>query len=105
MDGYTNGAKFRFENCYFRNLFAGNQWWGGRVFYCKQYIDTIIVENCTVTGGGLIFLQQNSLCKYAYYNHNTIINSCKYWQFRRVLLRRVLGEQSVHQPELGWRRL
>ena len=80
MDGYTNGAKFRFVNCYFRNLFAGSQWWGGRVFYCKQYIDTIIVENCTVTGGGLIFLQQNSLCKYAYYNHNTIINSCKYWQ-------------------------
>jgi hypothetical protein len=79
MDGYTNGAKFRFENCYFRNLFAGNQWWGGRVFYCKQAIDTIWVENCTVTGGGLIFLQQNSLCKFAYFNHNTIINSCKYW--------------------------
>jgi Secretion system C-terminal sorting domain len=80
MDGYTNGAKFRFVNCYFRNLFAANQWWGGRVFYCKQYIDTVIVENCTVTGGGLIFLNQNSLTKYAYYNHNTIINSCKYWQ-------------------------
>jgi hypothetical protein len=79
-DGYTNGAKFRFSNCYFRNMFAGNQWWGGRVFYCKQPIDTIWVENCTITDGGLIFLQQNALCKFAYYNHNTIINSCKYWQ-------------------------
>ena len=78
-DGYTTGAKFRFTNCYFRNLFNSNQWWGGRVFNCKQYIDTIWVENCTVTDGGMIFLQQNSLCKFAYYNHNTIINSNKYW--------------------------
>jgi hypothetical protein len=78
-DAYTNGAKFRFVNCYFRNLFNGTQWWGGRVFYCKQYIDTVIVENCTVTCGGLTFLQQNSLCKYSYFNHNTIINNDKYW--------------------------
>jgi hypothetical protein len=27
----------------------------------------------------MIFLQQNSLCKFAYFNHNTIINSNKYW--------------------------
>jgi Secretion system C-terminal sorting domain len=78
-DGYTNGAKFRFTNCYFRNFFNPNQWWGGRVFYCKQPIDTLWVENCTVTGGGMIFLQQNSLCQFAYFNHNTIINSNKYW--------------------------
>jgi hypothetical protein len=78
-DGYTAGAKFKFTNCYFRNLFNPNQWWGGRVFYCKRAIDTVWVENCTVTGGGLIFLQQNSLCKFAYFNHNTIINSNKYW--------------------------
>ena len=78
-DGYTNGAKFRFTNCYFRNFFNPNQWWGGRVLYCKQPIDTLWVENCTVTDGGMIFLQQNSLCKFAYFNHNTIINSNKYW--------------------------
>jgi hypothetical protein len=79
-DGYTDGAKFRVTNCYFRNLFNTNQWWGGRVFYCKRPIDTVWVENCTVTGGGLIFLQQSSMCKFAYYNHNTIINANKYWQ-------------------------
>jgi hypothetical protein len=78
-DGYTTGAKFRFTNCYFRNLFNSNEWWGGRVFDCKQWIDTVWVENVTVTGGGLTFLQQNSLCKFAYYNHNTIINNNKYW--------------------------
>jgi hypothetical protein len=79
-DGYTDGAKFKFTNSYFRNFFNKNQWWGGRVFYCKQPIDTVWVENCTVTGGGRIFLQQNSLCKFAYYNHNTIINSNSSWQ-------------------------
>jgi Secretion system C-terminal sorting domain len=78
-DGYTNGATFKFTNCYFRNYFNANQWWGGRVLYCKHAIDTLWVENCTVTDGGMIFLQQNSLCKFAYFNHNTIINSNKYW--------------------------
>jgi Secretion system C-terminal sorting domain len=79
-DGYTTGAKFRITNSYFRNLFCESQWWGGRVFYCKQWIDTVWVENVTVTGAGLAFLQQNSLCKFAYYNHNTIVNDNKYWQ-------------------------
>jgi hypothetical protein len=78
-DGYTAGAKFRFTNCYFRNMFNPNSWWGGRVFYCKRPIDTLWVENCTVTDGGMVFLQQSSLCKFAYFNHNTIINSNKYW--------------------------
>jgi hypothetical protein len=78
-DGYTDGAKFRFTNSYFRNFFNPNQWWGGRVFYCKRSIDTLWVENCTVTDGGMIFLQSNSLCRFAYFNHNTIINSNQCW--------------------------
>jgi len=78
-DGYTTGAKFRFTNSYFRNIFCSSQWWGGRVFYCKEWIDTVWVENVTVLGGGLSFLQQNSLCRFAYYNHNTIVNDNKYW--------------------------
>ena len=79
-DGYTYGAKFKFRNTYFRNYFYPGQWWGGRVMYCKQPIDTIWVENCTTVGGGLTFLQQSSLCAFAYYNHNTIVNNNKYWQ-------------------------
>jgi hypothetical protein len=78
-DGYTEGAKFRFTNSYFRNLFHKDQWWGSRVFYCKQPIDTIWVENCTVTSGGILFLNQNALTKFAYFNHNTIVNNKKYW--------------------------
>jgi hypothetical protein len=79
-DAYSSGAKFKFTNSYFRNYFFRGQWWAGRVFYCKRAIDTVWVENCTVTGGGLTFLQQSSMCKFAYYNHNSIINNNKYWQ-------------------------
>jgi hypothetical protein len=78
-DAYTFGAKFKFTNNYFRNLFWSSQWWGGRVMYCKQYIDTLIVDNNTVSGGGLSWLQQHAVCKYAMYNHNTVVLNDKYW--------------------------
>ena len=79
IGGWPNGAKFRITNTYFRNLFYPGQWWGSRVFQCKHPIDTLWVENCTVTTGGLTFLQQNQLTDFAYFNHNTIVNNKKYW--------------------------
>ena len=78
-DGWNHGSVWKFTNCYFRALFSGGQWWAGRVMYCKKPIDTIWVENCTVTNGGLIFLQQEAVCRFAYFNHNTFINTNKYW--------------------------
>ena len=78
-NGWTNGAKFFITNSYFRNLFHPSQWWGSRVFMCKNPIDTLWVENVTTTSGGLIFLNQNALTKFAYFNHNTIVNNKKYW--------------------------
>jgi len=79
--GWQYGAKFRITNSYFRNLFQINQWWGSRIFQCKHPIDTLWVENCTLTGGGLPFLSQHSLTAFAYFNHNTIVNNQKYWLF------------------------
>jgi hypothetical protein len=79
IGGWPHGAKFRITNSYFRNLFFPGQWWGSRVFQCKHPIDTLWVENCTVTTGGLTFLQQNELTDFAYFNHNTIVNNKKYW--------------------------
>jgi hypothetical protein len=79
IGGWPYGAKFFITNCYFRNMFEPGQWWGSRVFQCKHPIDTLWVENCTVTTGGLTFLQQNELTDFAYFNHNTIINNKKYW--------------------------
>ena len=78
-NGWTSGAKFFITNSYFRNLFHSGQWWGSRVFMCKNPVDTLWVENVTTTGGGLTFLMQNSLTRFAYLNHNTIVNNKKYW--------------------------
>ncbi len=79
IGGWPYGAKFFITNCYFRNMFEPGQWWGSRVFQCKHPIDTLWVENCTVTTGGFTFLQQNELTDFAYFNHNTIINNRKNW--------------------------
>jgi hypothetical protein len=78
-NGWTSGAKFFITNSYFRNLFHPGQWWGSRVYMCKNPVDTLWVENVTTTGGGLIFLMQNSLTRFAYLNHNTIVNNKKNW--------------------------
>jgi len=79
IGGWPYGAKFKITNSYFRNMFYAGQWWGSRVFQCKHPIDTLWVENCTVTTGGLTFLQQNQLTDFEYINHNTIVNNKKYW--------------------------
>ncbi|MFZ1977891.1 MAG: T9SS type A sorting domain-containing protein [Bacteroidota bacterium] len=78
-NGWTNGAKFFIKNSYFRNMFHPQQWWGSRVYMCKNPVDTLWVENVTTTGGGLTFLMQNSLTIFAYLNHNTIVNNKKNW--------------------------
>ncbi len=79
IGGWPYGAKFFITNSYFRNMFEPGQWWGSRIFQCKHPIDTLWVENNTIVGGGLTFLQQNALTDFAYFNHNTIVNNKKYW--------------------------
>ena len=79
VGGWPSGAKFRITSSYFRNMFSPGQWWGSRVFQCKHPIDTLWVENCTVTTGGISFLQQNELTDFAYFNHNTFVNNKKNW--------------------------
>ncbi len=79
IGGWPYGAKFKITNSYFRNMMAADQWWNSRVFQCKHPIDTLWLENNTVTTGGLTFLQQNQLTDFAYINHNTIVNNKKYW--------------------------
>ena len=80
IGGWPYGAKFKITNSYFRNLLHADQWWGSRVFQCKHPIDTCWIENVTVSGGGLTFLQQNELTDFAYFNHNTFVNQHKYWK-------------------------
>ena len=79
IGGWPYGAKFFITNSYFRNMFYSGQWWGSRIFQCKHPIDTLWVENNTITTGGLTFLQQNEIIDFEFINHNTIVNNKKYW--------------------------
>ena len=79
IGGWPYGAKFFITNSYFRNMFEPSQWWSSRIFQCKHPIDTLWIENNTIVGSGLTFLQQNELTDFAYFNHNTIINNKKNW--------------------------
>ena len=79
IGGWPYGASIFITNSYFRNMFEPGQWWSSRVFQCKHPTDTLWIENCTTTTGGLTFLQQNELTDFSYINHNTIINQKKYW--------------------------
>lgn len=102
IGGWGFGAKFKITNSYFRNFFNSGQWWNSRVFQCKFPVDTLWVENCTVTTGGLTFLQQNQLTDVTYINHNTIINNKKYWllsPYRRELF--VTNNIFVNQNWVG----
>jgi len=79
IGGWKHGASIRITNSYFRDIFYAAQWWDSRIFQCKHPIDTMWIENNTITGGGLTFLQQNQLTDFQFINHNTIINNKKYW--------------------------
>ncbi len=81
IGGWPSGARFRITNSYFRNLFHASQWWGSRIFQCRHPMDTLWIENCTVTTGGLTFYQGRQLTDFTYINHNTFVNNMKPWLF------------------------
>jgi hypothetical protein len=78
LSNASKGAKIILRGNYFRDLNDFSQWWGARAAECKFAIDTLIIENNTFTGAGLLFLSQESLTDVAIINHNTIINNLKY---------------------------
>ncbi len=78
MQNVPQGAKAFLRGNYFRDYFNGSQLWGGSALFAEVPIDTLIFENNTSTGSGLLVHSQNSLTAYALINHNTIINNIKY---------------------------
>jgi hypothetical protein len=78
MGDVTTGAKIILRGNYFRDLNDFSQWWGGRAVDCKYAIDSLVIDNNTFTGAGLLFLCQESVIDVAVINHNTIINNHKY---------------------------
>jgi hypothetical protein len=77
-EGVTKGARIILRGNYFRDLNDFSQWWGGRAVECKNAIDSLVIDNNTFTGAGLLFLSQESVIDVAVINHNTIINNHKY---------------------------
>jgi hypothetical protein len=76
--GITKGAKIILRGNYFRDMNDFSQWWGARAVECKYAIDSLVIDNNTFTGAGLLFLCQESVIDVAIINHNTIINNHKY---------------------------
>jgi len=78
LDYLVYGANIKISNSYFRDLSDLKQWWNARVLLCNVPLDTFIIENNTFTGGGITFLNYNTLHEYTVINHNTFINNIKY---------------------------
>jgi hypothetical protein len=78
MSTVSTGAKIILRGNYFRDMNDFSQWWGGRAVECKYAIDSLVIDNNTFTGAGLLFLCQESVIDVAVINHNTIINNHKY---------------------------
>ena len=86
IGGWSGGATFRFSSSYFRNMFTPRDWWESRIIDCSFPIDTLWVENCTITNAGLAFRtalggysNPRPLTDFVYVAHNTIVNNMKYW--------------------------
>jgi len=78
MDGVKKGLDVWVKNCYFRDITQCIDWWGSRALRAKVPVDTLWIENTTVTNSGLTFLFEGFRIRFFYFNHNTIINVKKY---------------------------
>lgn len=69
------------KGCYFRDLTNFSNQWNHSAYFktIGDPIDTMWIENTTVVNGGLTFLGKSCPTKFAYFNHNTIVNIPKYF--------------------------
>jgi len=73
-----------FKNCYFRDNTPFLNSWNAAVFARGdngEAIDTLWIENTTVTNGGLAFFGKLNPINFTFFDHNTIINIPKYVLF------------------------
>ncbi len=66
------------KDCYFRDNSQFDNSWNFAVLARSGFaFDTLWVENTTVSNSGLTFFGRG-VCKFFYFNHNTIVNTPKY---------------------------
>ncbi|MCP4310645.1 MAG: T9SS type A sorting domain-containing protein [Bacteroidetes bacterium] len=71
------------KNCYFRDMTKFTNPWNYAIFTRGDHnaIDTLWMENVTVANGGLLVMNKYCVVNFAFFNHNTIQNIPRYWNF------------------------
>jgi len=71
------------KNSYFRDMTQFANPWNYAIFTRGngKAIDTLWVENLTVANGGLLIMNKFCPVNFAFFNHNTIQNIPRYWNF------------------------
>lgn len=71
------------KNCYFRDMTQFKNPWNYAIFTRGDgnAIDTLWMENVTVANGGLLVMNKYCPVNFAFFNHNTIQNIPRYWNF------------------------
>ena len=83
LGGVAGEMDIFLKNCYFRDMTQFSNPWNFAIFTRGDGngIDTLWVENVTVANGGLCIMNKYCPVKFAFFNHNTIQNIPRYWNF------------------------
>lgn len=83
LNGVNGTMDIFLKNCYFRDMTQFSNPWNYAIFTRGDHkaIDTLWVENVTVANGGLLFMNKYTVVNFAFFDHNTIQNIPRYWNF------------------------
>jgi len=83
LGGVKGTMDIYLKNCYFRDMTQFQNPWNYAIFTRGDgnAIDTLWVENVTVANGGLCIMNKYCPVNFAFFNHNTIQNIPRYWNF------------------------
>jgi hypothetical protein len=83
LNGVSGTMDIYLKNCYFRDMTKFTNPWNYAIFTRgdNNAIDTLWMENVTVANGGLLVMNKFCVVNFAFFNHNTIQNIPRYWNF------------------------
>ncbi|MCK5693128.1 MAG: T9SS type A sorting domain-containing protein [Bacteroidales bacterium] len=83
LGGVSGTMDIFLKNCYFRDMTKFTNPWNYAIFTRGDHnaIDTLWMENVTVANGGLLVMNKYCVVNFAFFNHNTIQNIPRYWNF------------------------
>ncbi len=81
LDEVKTPMNITIKNCYFRDLTHFNNAWNFAVLRRGdngEPIDSLWVENTTISNGGMPFFGKKTPVNFAFFDHNTIVNTSRY---------------------------